>query len=287
MTISILAAAFLAFTASLSTSPAQTPAPLEFPAASPAATVKQRVGITDVEIVYSRPAMKGRKIFGGLVPNGEVWRTGANAAPKITFSTDVKWNGKPVPAGTYSLFTIPDAAEWTVILNKVPEQSGTSTYDEKQDLLRVKAKPVMLGTAVENFRIDLDELNAGVGTLSIAWDKTSVPVKIETDLVAMLVPKIQAAMTGEGKKPYYQAAWFYYENGLDLKQAVAWMEEANKERPDTVWLVHRQALILAKSGDKAGATTAAKRSLELAAKVGGAQGAEYKRLNEELLATLK
>jgi hypothetical protein len=291
MTISILAATFLAFTASLPTSPApravQTPAPLEFPAASPATTLKQRVGITDVEIVYSRPAMKGRKIFGGLVPHGEVWRTGANAAPKITFSTDVKWNGQPVPAGTYSLFTIPDAAEWTVILNKVPEQSGTSTYDEKQDLLRVKAKPVMLGTAVENFRIDFDELTAGVGTLSIAWDKTSVPVKIETDLVAMLVPKIQAAMSGEGKKPYYQAAWFYYENGLDLKQAVAWMEEANKERPDTVWLVHRQALILAKSGDKAGATAAAKRSLELAAKAGGAQGAEYKRLNEELLATLK
>lgn len=286
MKLSTLAALFLAFTATVPTSLAQTPAPLEFPAASPAATLKQKVGVTDVEIVYSRPAMKGRKIFGGLVPNGELWRTGANAAPKITFSTDVKWNGKPVPAGTYSLFTIPDANEWTVILNKVPDQSGSSTYDEKQDLVRVKSKPVMLGTPVENFRIDVDAIHAGSGTLSLAWDKVSVPVTIETDVVAMLVPKIQAAMSGEGKKPYYQAAWFYYENGLDMKLAAQWMEEANKERPDTVWLVHRQALILAKAGDKAAATTAAKRSLELAAKVGGAQGAEYKRLNEELLKTL-
>ncbi|MCY2959835.1 MAG: DUF2911 domain-containing protein [Planctomycetota bacterium] len=266
----------------------QTPAPaIEFPQASPAATLKQRVGITDVEITYSRPGAKGRKVFGGLVPNGELWRTGANAAPKITFSTDVKFGGKPVPAGSYALFTIPDASEWTVILNTVAEQSGTSTYDEKKDLLRVKVKPVALTAMVENFRFDLDQLTDAGAVLSIAWEKTSVPIRIETDVVAMLKPKIQAAMAAEGKKPYYQAAMFYYENNLDLKQAAKWMEEANKERPDTVWMVHRHALILAKAGDKAGALAAANRSLELAAKIGGAQGAEYKRLNDELIASLK
>lgn len=288
---SILCATLVAITASLlaptlEARPAQTPA-LEFPQPSPAATVKQRVGITDVEITYSRPAVKGRKIFGGLVPYGELWRTGANAAPKITFSADVKFGGQAVPAGTYALFTIPDAAEWTVILNKVAEQSGTSTYDQKNDLLRVKAKPVALTTPVENFRIDLDQLSDVGGVLSIAWDKITVPVRIETNVVAVLVPKIQAAMAAEGKKPYYQAAMFYYENNIDLKQAAKWMEEANKERPDTVWMVHRHALILAKAGDKAGALAAANRSLELAAKIGGAQGAEYKRLNEELIASLK
>jgi len=288
---SILCATIVALTASflapaLHARTAQAPA-LEFPQASPAATVKQRIGVTDVEIQYARPGVKGRQIFGGLVPYGELWRTGANAAPKITFSTDVKWNGQPVPAGTYSLFTIPDANEWTVVLNKVAEQSGTSTYDEKQDLLRVKSKPVALTTPVENFRIDLDQLTDGAGVLSIAWDKTSVPVRIETDVLAMLVPKIEAAMAAEGKKPYYQAAWFYYENNLDLKLAAKWMEEANKERPDTVWMVHRHGLILAKAGDKAGALAAADRSLALAEKIGGAQGAEYKRLNEELIASLK
>ena len=268
-------------------SPAQAPA-LEFPQASPASTLKQRIGVTDVEITYSRPAKKDRAIFGGLVPYSEVWRTGANAAPKITFSTDVKWNGQPVPAGTYSLFTIPEKAEWTVILNKVPEQSGTSTYDAKQDLLRVKVKPATLAAPVESFRIDVDQIVGGSAVLSIAWDTTSVPVKIETDVVAMMVPKIKAAMAAEGKKPYYQAAWFYYENDLDVKQAATWMAEAVKERPDApVWMVHRQALIQAKAGDKAAALASANKSLELAAKAGGAQGAEYKRLNEELIASLK
>ncbi len=288
---SILGAMFVAVSEAFlapvaSAEPAQTPA-IEFPAPSPAATLKQRVGVTDVEVVYSRPGAKGRKVFGGLVPYGELWRTGANAAPKITFSTDVKFGGQPVPAGSYALFTIPDANEWTVILNKVADQSGTSVYDAKNDLVRVKAKPVALANTVENFRFDFDELRDTGGVLSLAWEKTSVPVRIDIDVVAMMVPKIQAAMAGSGTKPYYQAAMFYYENDLDLKQAVQWMEEANKARPDTVWLVHRQALVLAKAGDKAGALAAAKRSLELAAKVGGAQGAEYKRLNDELIAKLK
>jgi hypothetical protein len=291
MKANLLSTALLALTAaalgsSLQARQAQAPA-LEFPQPSPAVTLKQRVGLTDVELQYSRPGVRGRKVFGGLVPYGELWRTGANAATKITFSTDVKWNGQPVPAGSYSLFTIPGESEWTVILNKVAEQSGTSTYDAKNDLVRVKAKPVALAAMVENFRIDLDELRDTGAVLSLAWEKTSVPVRIETDIVATLVPRIQAAMAAEGKKPYFQAAMFYYENNVDLKQAAKWMEEANKERPDTVWMVYRHALILAKAGDKAGALAAANRSLELAAKAGGALGAEYKRLNEELIASLK
>jgi hypothetical protein len=288
MKYSILAAALaaLALVPLAPSASSQTPA-LEFPQASPATTLKQKIGLTDVEVTYARPAKKGRAIFGGLVPYGELWRTGANAATKITFSTDVRWEGQKVPAGSYSLFAIPDRSEWTVILNKVPDQSGTSTYDEKQDLLRVKVRPQVLSTPVENFRIDVDQIVGGVGVLSIAWDTTSVPVRVDTDLVATMVPKIQAAMSGEGKKPWYQAAWFYYENDLDPKQAAAWMAEAVKERPDTVWMVHRQALILKKAGDKAGALVAAQKSLELAAKAGGSLGAEYERLNEELIAALK
>ncbi|MBL8863481.1 MAG: DUF2911 domain-containing protein [Planctomycetes bacterium] len=286
LSLAIAAIASAALAPSLLARTPQTP-PLEFPQASPAATLKQRIGLTDVEITYSRPAKRGRPLFGALVPYGELWRTGANAATKISFSTDVKWNGVRVPAGSYALFTIPDRTEWTVILNKVPDQSGTSTYDEAQDLNRVQVKPTVLSTPVENFRIDVDRIVGGSGVLSLAWDTTSVSVTIDTDVVALLLPKIQAAMAAEGKKPWYQAAWFYYENDLDPKQAAAWMAEAVKERPDTVWMVHRQALILKKAGDLAGARAAAQRSLELAAKAGGALGAEYKRLNEELLASLK
>lgn len=291
MKLPIACASFLVAAASLLTTDLhatiQQPPALEFPQASPLATVRQRVGLTDVEIVYSRPSAKGRKVFSDLVPYDVLWRTGANAATKITFSTDVVVGGEPLAAGAYSLFTIPGTTVWTVIFNKVPDQSGTSTYDEKQDALRLTVSPVALPSAVETFRIAVDELRSDGATLTLAWEKTQVPVDLKVDVVGAMLPKIQAAMAAEGKKPYFQAAWFYYENGLDLKQAALWMEEANKERPDTVWMVHRHALVLAKAGDKAGALAKAKASLALAEKAGGALGAEYKRLNEQLIASLK
>jgi hypothetical protein len=266
---------------------AQPPA-LTFPAPSPTAKVSQRVGLTDIEIIYSRPGAKGREIFGGLVPYGQLWRTGANAATKISFSTDVTLGGQPVPAGSYALFTIPDKKEWTVILNKVPDQSGTSTYDEAQDLLRVKAPVVALSEPVESFRISVEDLGIDSGALTLAWEKTAVSLPIEADVVAQMVPKIEAAMAADGKKPYFQAAMFYYENDLDMAQAVQWMDAALKEQGEApVWMVYRQGLILKKAGDKPGALAAAKRSLALAEKAGGDMGEEYKRLNEELIASLQ
>jgi Protein of unknown function (DUF2911) len=261
---------------------------ITFPAPSPAATVKQRVGVTDIEIIYSRPGAKGRQIFGGLVPLGELWRTGANAATKISFSTDVKLGGQAVPAGTYALFTIPDAKEWTIILSKDAEQSGASEYDQAQDLLRVKVPVVALPAPLESFTIGVDEITASSAQLTLAWEKTAVRVPITIDVVGQLAPKIKAAMAGEGKKPYYQAAMFYYENDIDLAQATQWMEAAIKEQPEPpVWMVYRHGLILKKAGDKAGALAAAQKSLALAEKAGGDMGEEYKRLNEELIASLK
>jgi len=269
-------------------SPALPAQELAFPAASPAATVSQRVGLTDIGIQYSRPGAKGRVIFGDLVPFGEVWRTGANAATKISFSTDVKLGGQAVPAGTYSLFTIPEAKEWTVILNKVADQFGAFSYDASQDLLRVKAPVVALPAPLESFTIGVDELGTHTAMLTLAWEKTAVRVPIEIDLVGQMVPKIKAAMAAEGKKPYLQAAMFYYDNDLDLAQATQWMEAAIKEQPEPpTWMVYRHGLILKKAGDKAGALASAKWSLELAEKAGGELGAEYKRLNEELIASLK
>jgi Protein of unknown function (DUF2911) len=266
---------------------AQAPA-LAFPAASPAATISQRVGLTDIEIKYSRPGAKGRAIFGKLIPFGEVWRTGANAATKVSFSTDVTLGGKPVPAGTYALFTIPGQSEWMVILNKVADQSGAFAYDAAQDLLRVTAPVTALPKPVESFTIGFDDVGIGSAALTLSWEKTEVRVPIGTDVVGQMGPKIQAAMAAEGKKPWFQAAMFYYENDLDMAQAVKWMDAAVKEQADPpVWMVYRQGLVLKKAGDKAGALAAAKRSLELAGKAGGELGAEYKRLNEELIAELK
>jgi hypothetical protein len=268
---------------------AQTPAPkVSFPAASPAATVKQRVGLTDIEVIYSRPSVKGREIFGKLVPFGQVWRTGANSATKISFSTDVKLNGTAIPAGHYELFTLPGRDEWTVIIHKDVSEWGAFSYDAKNDIARVTAKPVALSQPVESFTIGLDDLRDESATLNLLWDKTRVPVKIEVDLTSTLVPQIEAVMASDAaKKPYAQAAMFYLDHGLDLKKAAAWMDAAIAAQPDAFYLVYQQARILARSGDKAGAIAAAQKSIALANKAGGAAQDEYRRLNEALLATLR
>ena len=282
----ILLASLVAIVLPALGSPAQE-AKLEFPQASPSGSVQQRVGLTDIGVEYSRPGVKGRKVFGGLVPYGEVWRTGANTATKLTFSTDVKVEGMAVPAGAYALYTIPGEKEWTVILGKVTGQWGAYQYDEKNDQLRAKVKPVAAQEPVETMTISVDDVKNGSAVLAITWDKTRVPVKIDTDLVASMMPKIQAAMAGDGKKPYFQAAMFYFENGQDLKQALAWMDEAVKEQPDAVWIVYRRGLVQEKVGDKKAALASGQSALEMAKKAGGAAGAEYTRLSQALIARVQ
>ena len=270
---------------------AQTAAP-EYPAPSPASTLKQRVGLTDIEIVYSRPGVKGRKVFGGLEPYGVVWRTGANSPTKITFSTPVKFGGKEVPAGSYGLYSIPGAQEWTVILNKIGEKDwGAYAYKQENDLVRVQAKPVSLPQSVETFTIDINEIKNESATLNLVWDKTRVPVKLEVDVVSKVKPQVDAFMASSAEKKagqYFQAAMFYFENGGDLKKALTWMDEGLKLQPDAFYMVYRKGLILAKMGDKAGALAAAKASKEAAAKdKRELLRDEYVRLNDMLIASLK
>ena len=260
---------------------------VEFPQASPSALVRDTVGLTTVEIEYARPGMKDRKIFGGLVAYGDVWRTGANAATKITFSSDVKFGGNAVPKGTYALFTIPGESEWTVILNKNFGQWGSYGYEAKDDVASVKVKPTMLTAPVETLTIGMAHMRDSSAQLALTWEKTRVAVPIETDLVAMLVPKIEAAMMAEdGKKPYLAAAMFYYEHDVDITKARDWVEAAHYEQPEAVWIVYRKGLIEKKAGDVVAATASAKKSLAMATEAGGSLGAEYKRLSETLLASM-
>lgn len=261
---------------------AQTPK-VDFPAASPACTVKQRVGVTDIEVVYSRPGMKGREIFGSLVPYGQVWRTGANAATKITFSTAVKLNGTDIPAGTYALFTIPGAEEWTIIISKNVTQSPLQ-YDEKGDVARFKATPLQLSEQIESFMIEFNDLRDESATLDLIWDHTVVPIKIEMELTSKLVSQIEAVMASDSKqKPYFQAAMFYYDHGQDLHKASEWVDEAIKQR-EAYYVVHLKAKILAKLGDKDGAIAAANHSKELATQ---AKDTAYVKLNDDLISSLK
>jgi len=274
--------AFLSLTCALAfATGAKAEAPkLEFPQASPSCTIKQRVGLTDVEVTYSRPGVKDREIFGSVVPYDKVWRTGANAATKVVFSTPVKLNGNDIPAGTYALMTIPGKDEWTVIVNKGSGQWGSYKYDEKEDLVRFKAKPVELAKTLDAFTIEFNDIRDQSSNLTLAWDKTSVPIKLEVDYVDKLISQIDTVMASdEAKKPYFQAAAFFFNHGQDLQKANKWVDAAIAER-EAFYIVHLKAQILEKLGDKKGALAAAKRSNELASQ---ANDGAYVRLNEALI----
>jgi len=268
---------------------AQTPAPkLDFPQASPQGSVSQRVGLTDIQVTYHRPGAKGRAVFGGLVPYDHVWRTGANEATKVSFSTPVKLNGTDVPAGTYELFTIPGKDEWTVIIHKNMSQWGAYAYDAKNDVARVKAKPVALTNGVETLSISFNDLRDESATLNIAWEKVRVPVTVAVDVKSTLVPQIEAVMASGGEKlPYFSAAMYYFENNIDLKKALAWMDAGIAANPEAFYMVYRKALIQEKMGDKAGAIASAKLSIEGANKAGGSVKEEYVSLNEALIKRLQ
>lgn len=260
---------------------------LKFPAPSPKATVNQTVGLTEVEIIYARPAMRGREVFGGLVPWGEIWRTGANAATTISFGGPVEFGGTEIPAGTYALFTVPGKKSWEVILSSNTEQWGSYEHDAKDEVARVKVMPVKTSAAVESLTISLDGVDADAATLNIAWENVRVPVSVIADTKAELLPKIEAMMAGDAeKKPYFQAAMYLYGKGVNLDQAAQWIAKAAAAQPDAIWISYRQGLVLEALGDKAGAMAAAKKSLAGAKKMKGEISTEYIRLNETLNARL-
>jgi hypothetical protein len=257
---------------------------VEFPAPSPACTLKQRVGLTDIEIVYSRPSLKGRTAFGGVVPYDQVWRTGANAATTISFSTPVKLNGNEVPAGKYALYTIPGETEWTVILSK-NTTANIFTYSPTNDLTRFKAAPITLAETIETFMIEFNQIRDESAVLNLIWETTVVPISLQVDVTSKLVPQIEEAMTAPGdKKPYYQAALYYFEHGLDLQKAAKWINAAAAQN-ETYYILHLKAKILAKTGDKEGAVAAAKRSTELAIKAEGPKSG-FVKLNDDLISSL-
>ena len=283
----LLTLACTAFAASGGAQSAEAPK-LQFPAASPESTLKQRVGVTDIEINYSRPSARGRQVFGGLVPYGKVWRTGANSATRISFSTPVKLNGQDIPAGNYELFTIPAQDEWTVIIHQQKSQWGAYTYDQANDVARVKAKPVALPNPIETFTIQVSGIADQSATLYLAWENVRVPLKLEVDVVGQLVPQIEAVMASDAaQKPYAQAAMFYLNYGQDLNKAAQWFDAAIAANPQAFYFSYHKARLLAKQGKKQQAIAAAEQALAGARKAGGAIQEEYVRLTEELLATLR
>lgn len=250
-----------------------------FPNASSGQSVVQELGISKITLNYARPNIKGREVFGSLVPYGEVWRTGANNATSLDFSDDVIIAGKTIPAGTYGLFTIPEKDKWTIILNKNPKQWGAYTYDEKDDVLRFDVKPTALPSTLETFGISFSEVTDKKATLTIAWENVAVPFDIQVDQDAKIMANIDEAMKGE-RKPYMQAAQYYYANDKDLSKALGWMDEALAQNPKATYMHYWKARIQLKAGDKAGARSTAETGKKLAQEAGNN---EYIVLNQQVI----
>ncbi len=240
---------------------------VEFPQVSQHTVVKQRIGLTDIEVDYSRPNKNDRAIFGGLVPFDKPWRTGANTATKLKISAPVKFGDKEVPAGEYVLYTIPGKDQWTLILSKNVKAQALTDQKPGDEVARVTAKPALtLATPAETFTIGFEDLRANSAIFYLEWDKTRVPVKLTTNDVEKVMQGIDATIkSGEPQEAgfYYSAASFYFDQRKDLPQALKWVDQAIEKNPQAYFMQYKKAQILAKLGNKKEAVAAAEKSIEL------------------------
>ena len=257
------------------------------PQPSPKATVKQRVGLTDISVEYSRPGVKGRAVFGDLVPYGKTWRTGANFNTKFTFSSDVSIDGQTLNAGSYGLYTVPNKNSWEVMFYSESDNSGVPRdWDDTKVVAKTSVEVYSMPMNVETFTITFDDVSGTSATLGILWEKTYVGIKLEvpTDkLVSETIDAVMAASPEAGD--YYNAAIYYRQQDLDIKKANEWMKKAMSltEKP-AFWQLRQQSLIYAKMGDTEKAIAVAEKSLELSKKAGNEA---YIKMNTQSLAEWK
>lgn len=252
------------------------------PAPSPASKMEQMVGLTTVSLDYSRPSMKGRTIFGDLVPFGKLWRTGANARTKVTFSTDVVVDGTTLKAGTYAIFSVPAVDTWDIIFYTEFEGGGApANLDETKVAARVKAEVNKFPFDVETFTIDINNITTNGATLDIVWEKTAVGVSFTVPTDDIVLASLKKVMNGPTANDYYSAAVYYATTDKDIKQAKEWMDKAMSmvEKP-AYWQLRQQSLIYAKAGDKKAAIETAKKSLAGAETAGNA---DYVKMNKDSL----
>jgi hypothetical protein len=253
--------------------------PFKIPATSLGQRIEQDFGLGTISVKYYRPNTRGRKIFNGMEPYGTVWRTGANNATVVKFTDTIQVEGNTIAPGSYSLFSIPGADEWTIIFNKTINQWGAYAYDAKQDVLRFKIKPIKLPNKVETLTIQFADVQQDNCILQILWDNTGINLHLKTDVDSRIVANIQEAMKGE-KKPYYMSAVWYYNHNQNPQQALAWMQEADKATPNAYNVKYWLARLQLKTGDKKSAITSANEGLKLAS---AENNTEYIRMNKEVL----
>ena len=258
-------------------------AQIKTPQPSPAAKIEQVIGLTDVSVSYSRPAMRGRTIYGDLVPYGKLWRTGANMRTKFSTSTDIKVEGKELKKGTYAILSVPNKDSWEVIFYTEYQAGGApAQLDESKVALRVNVKPITMSGSMENFTIGLNDLSDGSSAhMNIMWEKTRVPLKIDTPSDAMAQKSIDNVISGPSANDYFSAASYYHSKGKELDKALTWASKAVEMRPEAFWMSRLKSLIQADMGDKNGAVATAKVSLAAAEKAGNDA---YIKMNKESIA---
>ncbi|MFY0629489.1 MAG: DUF2911 domain-containing protein [Flavobacteriaceae bacterium] len=253
------------------------------PQPSPFSKIEQKVGLTDVTLEFSRPGMRGRTIFGDLVPFGKVWRTGANANTKVTFSTDVTVNGQTLKAGSYAIYTIPNKDKWEVMLYADSNNWGNPRkWDDAKVAARSSVDVLTMPMKIETYTMTFDDLTNNSAVIGILWENTYVGLQFEVPTSKGVMASINKTMAGPSPNDYYAAAVYYKQEGKDMAQAAKWIDKAvemTKEQP-RFWYYRQQSLIHAKAGNKKGAIAAAKTSLKLAKE---AKNADYVKMNTDSL----
>lgn len=260
-------------------------AQLETPQPSPKGKIEQKVGVMNVSVFYSRPGMKGRKIFGGLVPYGQEWRTGANDPTTITFSDAVKLEGQDVAAGMYSLFTIPGEQEWTIIINKNTTESLPRS--KKDDVVSFKVKPSQSSTPIETFTINISDIGINTANLELAWEKTAVKFRMEFDVDSKVMAAIKKSMENPNSgvaNMYFQSASYYFTTNKDLKVALDWVSKSLEMNKNPYWVWRLKSQIQAALKDYKGAIASAEVSKARAME---AKNDQYVKFNEDSIAEWK
>lgn len=259
-------------------------AQVKTPQPSPAASVKQAIGLSEVTVEYSRPSANDRKVFGNLVPMNQLWRTGANGSTDITFGQEAQFNGVKVPAGKYALYTMPSGGEWEVVLYKDTEQWGApKQLDDKLIVAKTKVKALKNPLFVETFSIDFNDLKTDQANLIMSWENTMVKVPIVMDSKKEVLESINSTLSTKEAKAsdYHQAASYYLQEKMDLKKALEYATKANEMQPDVFYMLKLKSEIEAANGMKKEAIATAAQSLALAKKAGND---DYVKMNMDNIA---
>lgn len=230
------------------------------PALSPKATLTQAVGVSEITVTWSRPAVKGRKIWGGLIPFGEIWRTGANANTTIKFSDAVSINGKELPAATYGFHTIPGEKEWTLIISKDNNLAGSAGYKQENDALRLTVKPVTTGDFYERLTFDVVELTDSTAEIFLAWEKVKVSFTVQFQTRALIADKVSKAFSWSTPLSY---ASYIFNNDMDVNEGLKWIDYSTAVQ-ENYWNLRMKARLLNKAGKKGEAILAMDKAMRIA-----------------------